>query len=707
MNIPRTSLQQRAIKTTTEDKSNIVTIVTWATLVVSVLVFLARQCIKLAIHRRKAGIDDLFMLTATIFAVGLSVTVLILASDGLGVLDVLTVRKADLIQKGYYASEFLYILTIGFAKLCLVSFFYSVSHHQRGQRRAVLAIGIFILAWTLASLAAVAFQCGLPKPWEILTLHCYNIGVFWIVYCIVDMTSDVAIVMLSINLVAYLKVRLSRKIAVVACFAPRILVIGVALARLVYLFPISPHNNPAFHLWVPLIITQVQACLSIVTACIPYVRAFFETSDASLRRRSTARSKHATVDEESYGCCGYPRGYKKAHGNSTDSTAFANSPYGRTSDASPRIPSPAPVSPLEARFDTPPDTSASGSRTPSERGLRLVIPEHNETHHGSDLTSPQTASSNALSPAYPSPHPLLSSIALTHVRSSTLPAADAARSRSAMDREKNVTPSPSRPQPPRRFSLFPTQQQYSLLPQQRARPPLTTTSPTVERSCADDASPMRHMPVGQIPETRGLSPNAPLPVSRTPRLMFPPRPSSSLERVAYDDPLRTGPIVMTTSEAVPAPMPVAIPVRHDTTSTDTSVPSYYVRPSSTAHNSTFSSPQSVPSYYIRTPPTTHPPAFPQSNPYAYEAPPPPPIPPTSPQRQRNKRILTPQNSSRPDQMSPISPMTPSTPRSLWREENGNRSVETPKSPHGWDQAPIMPMVQDVRNSPRIVVQRFS
>lgn len=89
-------------------------------------------------------------------------------------LDVLTVRKADLIQKGYYASEFLYILTIGFAKLSLVAFFYSV-YHQRGQRRAVLAIGIFIFAWTLASIAAVAFQCGLPKPWETLTLHCYNI----------------------------------------------------------------------------------------------------------------------------------------------------------------------------------------------------------------------------------------------------------------------------------------------------------------------------------------------------------------------------------------------------------------------------------------------------------------------------------------------------------------------------------------------------
>lgn len=43
------------------------------------------------------------------------------------------------------------------------------------------------------------------------------------VYCIIDMTTDVSIIMMSVNLVAYLKVELGRKIAVVACFTPRIL----------------------------------------------------------------------------------------------------------------------------------------------------------------------------------------------------------------------------------------------------------------------------------------------------------------------------------------------------------------------------------------------------------------------------------------------------------------------------------------------------
>lgn len=113
------------------------------------------------------------------FLIGLSVTLLALASSGLGVSGVLTLRRANTIQKALYASNFFYVLTLGFAKLSLLSFFYSV-YHQRGQRRAVLAIGIFILAWTIASLATVAFQCGLPKPWEVLTLHCFNVVSFFI-----------------------------------------------------------------------------------------------------------------------------------------------------------------------------------------------------------------------------------------------------------------------------------------------------------------------------------------------------------------------------------------------------------------------------------------------------------------------------------------------------------------------------------------------
>jgi hypothetical protein len=108
-----------------------------------------------------------------IFAICFSVTSFVLASDGLGVFGALTIKRANALMKAYYASNFLYVLTIGSAKISLVTFFYS-AQCQPKQRRYIVGFGIFLLAWTLVSVIAVAFQCDLPRPWEVFALHCYN-----------------------------------------------------------------------------------------------------------------------------------------------------------------------------------------------------------------------------------------------------------------------------------------------------------------------------------------------------------------------------------------------------------------------------------------------------------------------------------------------------------------------------------------------------
>jgi hypothetical protein len=76
-------------------------------------------------------------------------------------------------MKGYYASDFLYISAICFAKLFLLWYFVKTIHRQI-ERRLVFALGIFTIAWSSASLVAVALQCKLPRPWAMMTLDCYN-----------------------------------------------------------------------------------------------------------------------------------------------------------------------------------------------------------------------------------------------------------------------------------------------------------------------------------------------------------------------------------------------------------------------------------------------------------------------------------------------------------------------------------------------------
>jgi hypothetical protein len=38
----------------------------------------------------------------------------------------------------------------------------------------VRSLGAVVLLWTLASVFAVAFQCGVPRPWDYLAGTCFN-----------------------------------------------------------------------------------------------------------------------------------------------------------------------------------------------------------------------------------------------------------------------------------------------------------------------------------------------------------------------------------------------------------------------------------------------------------------------------------------------------------------------------------------------------
>jgi len=509
------------------------------------------------------------------------------------------------------------------------------------------------------------------------------------------MTSDVSIVMLSVNLVAYLSLKRSSKIAIVTCFAPRFLVTGVALARLIYLYPITPHDHPEFKLWLPVIFTQVQSCISIATACIPYMRPYFDSAEFGTWRGDPRRSRHVTIDRDSYGCCSisYLRGYKRARGHSGPSTAITTVDA-RTPGVSPRIPSPPPLSPLEApEIPASRTESSASSRSPSERGLRLHIPSQAaRSTHSTDVPSPQTASSIALSPTWVSQHPLVSTIPLTPMRRESQPPPPSPNLAVADRFDGN--PGPSRLNPPRRFSLFPPQRtQYTPLPQLYTHPS-QVLSTILSESSSDRINTLTMM----TPTAETRTPTSSHPPR--PRPSFPTQPPSRLTRLANDDPLRTRAMAVTAEMAVPAPIAAPAPVMHDAHSPR---PPYRTQMSPHVPRTTLSSPRSIPSNYQHTPPTFGSPTSPSGNPYAYSTTSLSPSSPTSPQRQRNMRILSPHNSSRRDQISsPVSPATPPTPLMFWRD--GAHAGP------GWEDVPlepVKPVIRDARSSPRIVVQRFS
>jgi hypothetical protein len=211
------------------------------------------------------------------------------------------------------------------------------------------------------------------------------------------MSTEVSIIMLSFNLVVYLRIRFSRKVAVVACFAPRALVAAASLVRLVWLYPITPHNNPEFKLWLPAILSQIQVCLSICTACIPYMVPFFKGLEETLRRTYSSKSPDFRLDARRKRVSSplWFRRQKKTQTRSLrDPPAMSNVQYERVPEVSPHIPTPRPMSPMTPpRYYSRPSTANSGSL--NHRGLRIGIPDSRTI----SFVGPQTASSCALSPS--------------------------------------------------------------------------------------------------------------------------------------------------------------------------------------------------------------------------------------------------------------------------------------------------------------------
>jgi hypothetical protein len=168
---------------------------------------------------------------------------------------------------------------------------------------------------------------------------------FWIVYCVIDITTEIAIITLSIDLVAHLKVRLSRKIAVVACFVPRLLVIFAAIVRAFYFYQISPHDNPVYDLWISTVCTQVHVCASICTACIPYMVPFFKSLQGNIWRSYSTKSWNRVARSSKLPRHASNR-LQKREAMSYDFPQVPDQRIDRVSKVPPYIPSPEPLSPF-------------------------------------------------------------------------------------------------------------------------------------------------------------------------------------------------------------------------------------------------------------------------------------------------------------------------------------------------------------------------
>lgn len=104
----------------------------------------------------------------------------------------------------------------------------------------VLALAALTASSTLGELLAAALQCGPPKVWAVWEGReqgdggnqegwgaspgrCFDQAAFWIGFAVIDVFTEVCVVLAWVLLIRDVRTSRSRKASVICCFIPRIL----------------------------------------------------------------------------------------------------------------------------------------------------------------------------------------------------------------------------------------------------------------------------------------------------------------------------------------------------------------------------------------------------------------------------------------------------------------------------------------------------
>ncbi|KAI1413003.1 hypothetical protein F5Y13DRAFT_199481 [Hypoxylon sp. FL1857] len=261
------------------DQSTLIQIITWFLFVVAIFGVCARLGTKY-VTTRTLGRDDLFITLAQVSLLAQCIAVSTATSQGLGkAWDTLPDSSINGILKAEYASTPLFILTLALIKWSLSVFIRALTPDDL-HNRIDLGLRLTVAVWASTSIIISLFQCQLPTPWRYVdSERCINRRAWWTYVATLNAATECFTVVLYIMIFYTIRVAWTRKALVLSVFSTRLLVAAVIVVQLIFFRrkDQASDNTP-----IPTILNQAVLALSVVTACIPYLRPFMESLEADV-----------------------------------------------------------------------------------------------------------------------------------------------------------------------------------------------------------------------------------------------------------------------------------------------------------------------------------------------------------------------------------------------------------------------------------------
>ncbi|KAL8868547.1 MAG: hypothetical protein Q9174_004920, partial [Haloplaca sp. 1 TL-2023] len=277
---------------TSENRGPLVSVLTWFLVITSFFAVAARVATRFAVVRQLRW-DDAMIIVAMILSIGHSITSSFLAAHGLGQhIDAIPLHDIEPFQKTTFASGFLFIGIITAIKISICIHLDNLTP-VRSHKNMIRALAAFTLLWMSSSFFVVGFQCHLPETWRVASNTCIDIKAFWAYYHIMNAVTDVALIIFPWMILSNLQVEARRKAVIIGCFAARIFVVALTVVQIYYR------------------LGEVVLTLSLITACIPYLKPFMEALETGMMRANGGGpSQHGF----GYGHRSTSRSLKKSYG---------------------------------------------------------------------------------------------------------------------------------------------------------------------------------------------------------------------------------------------------------------------------------------------------------------------------------------------------------------------------------------------------------
>ncbi|KAH7376959.1 hypothetical protein B0T11DRAFT_273159 [Plectosphaerella cucumerina] len=216
-------------------------------------------------------VDDTLIVIATVFTLAQSILGVFDAEYGAGehIIHVPLEDLAMIMKISTHGGVITYNLATLFIKVSIL-FFYLRFAVQQSFRWVVYAVIFVVTGYSISASFGFLYGCNIPG-----SPACQRLAKVFLASAILNVVTDMVILLLPIWLIWSMRLRIQYKIAVALIMMGGGFVVAVSIIRLVATLDISMPTDPTYSFGLIIMRSVVEAWVGLVCACLPCLKAFF------------------------------------------------------------------------------------------------------------------------------------------------------------------------------------------------------------------------------------------------------------------------------------------------------------------------------------------------------------------------------------------------------------------------------------------------